>query len=336
MATALFRLLGSEQKSTAALAINQTNTTIASKIIAGASYLGVVDASEIGGIAVDYSGNIFVADKAQHVILRISEGGTVKVVAGLAGTSGINGTTTVTAAAARFNAPTGIAVAPNGDVYVADSGNNQIRVIRGGKVGVVAGDGAGVSGFVTGTGGSAKFSNPVDVAVDKSGNIYVADKGNHSIRKIVNGGKVIKLAGTASGDGSNCLVTTAALFTSPEGVEVDNSGNVWVLDSGNDKIKKITPRGFVYYMSGSTDGKAKGTTSYTSQFKSLRGISIDSSGNIYVVDRNASSGSRVLRLDTEGKVFVVADMAGSSSYDDGIVGISVSPSGKLFIATDAT
>ncbi len=336
MSISLFKVTGGENKATAALAVNFTDAIVATKVIAGSAYLGTKGSTNIGGVCVDNSGNIYVSDVSKHIILKISEGGQVKTVAGLANTSGRNGTTTVASTAARFNAPRGLACDKSGNIYVADTGNNQIRIIRGDRVGVIAGQGDGSSGFVDGVGGVASFNSPYDVAVDASNNIYVADRANHSIRKIVKGGSVMTWAGSTSGDGENVAITTAALFNAPESVDVDAAGVVYVADTGNDNIKKIVPRGWVYLHSGSTDGKAKGTTPFTAQYKNIKGIAVDSAGRLYVVDRNDAAGGRLLKLDQNGKASVMADFSGSSSYDAGLLAVAVSPAGKVFVATDAT
>ena len=335
MATSLFKVISSEVASTAAAAINYTDAMVTSKVVAGATYLAVVGSTDIGGVCVDQSGNIYLSDVTKHIILKVSEGGQVRVVAGVANTSGINGTLTVACTDARFNAPRGLACDKSGNIYVCDTGNNQIRVIRGDKVAVVAGNGNGTSGFADGVGGAATFNAPYDVCVNNTGVVYVADRGNNSIRRIIDG-TVTTWAGSSAGDAANVATTTAALFTTPETIDVDNSGNVYVGDTGNDKVKMIVPRGWVYCFSGSTDGKAIGADAFDTQFKSIKGLAVDKSGNVYVIDRNAVSGSRLLRLTQNGKANVIADLNSATSYNDALLGVAVSPAQKLFVVTDST
>lgn len=330
----VFRILSAQVASTAAAGINFTNTNISDKVVSGTLNLLTKGSTNIGGICTDSSGNLFITDQQQHMVLKVSEGGKVNIMAGVAGSSGNNGTTTVAGASARFNAPTGICCDKSGNIYVADTGNNQIRVIRpDGKVGVIAGNGNGTAGFTDGTFGAATFSAPRGIAVDKSGNLYVADTGNHSIRKIVKGGEVITWAGSETGDGENTAVTTRALFSSPRAVAVDNSGNVYVADTGNDKIKKIVPRGYVYLFSGSTDGKTLTASAYTQQYTYLNDVATDSSGCVYILDRN-TSGSRVLRLTQNGVAHTIIDTGAATTYDDVLSKLAVSPAGKLFIAVE--
>ena len=337
MANSIIRLTLSELASTGALGVNLTNADIVAKLEAGSAYLADKGGSAIGGVCTDYSGNIYVSDAAEHVILKVSEGGQVSVLAGSAGTSGRNGTLTKVAAGdARFNTPRGLACDKSGNIYVADTGNNQIRVIHEGFVSHLAGQGDGTSGFVDGVGATASFNQPVDVAVDRTGLVYVCDKGNHSIRR-VKGGSVLTLAGDSAGDQSNVAVTANDIFTSPEAIAVDNDGTLFVCDTGNYKVKMISPRGWVYWMSGSgVQGKAKGTTAYDGQYNDLRFTDVDNTGNLYVVDNNAGSGSRIILLDKNGVQNVVHDLAGATSYNDELLGVAVSPAGKLFaVVTEA-
>lgn len=333
MTIAIFKVTQAEGKSTPALACNYTNAMVEAKIVAGAEYLANKGASAIGGVCVDQSENVYISDSAQHIIVKVSEGGKVSVVAGVAGASGDNGTLTVAAATARFNAPQGLAMDRSGNLIVADTGNHQIRLITGGKVAVLAGGGDASSGYVSGAAHTARFNTPTDVAVLPNGDVVVCDKTNHAIRKI-KGGTVVTVAGGATGDAESVLATEEnEIFASPEAVDVDRNGNIWVVDTGNDKIKKIDQRGFVYLMGGNADGKRLGSTALTSEFKSLKGICVDPSGNVYVVDRNDTSGGRILRITQHADIGVVADFNESTSFDAGLLGIAASPAGKLFVVT---
>jgi sugar lactone lactonase YvrE len=192
------------------------------------------------GIAVGtISGNeiIYVADNGNNLIRKIVFPGVFTSVTTLAG-SGLTGFADGTGNAASFNNPTGVAIDTSGNVYVADCYNHLIRKITsGGEVTTLAG--SGTWGYSDGIGTAASFHNPYGVAVDASGNIYVADWGNHSIRKITSGGVVTTLAGSGSA-GSADGTGTAASFYWPAGVAVDTSGNVYVADSYTNLIRKIT------------------------------------------------------------------------------------------------
>ena len=179
-------------------------------------------------MAVDGSGNVYVADSGNYTIRKITPAGVVSTLAGLAGSSG---SADGTGSAARFYYPTGVAVDGSGNVYVADTGNYTIRKITpAGVVSTLAGL-AGSTGSADGTGSAARFYYPYGVAVDGSGNVYVADTGNYTIRKITPAGVVSTLAGTAGSSGSADGTGSAARFNYPTGVAVDGSGNVYVADS---------------------------------------------------------------------------------------------------------
>ena len=219
------------------------------------------------GVAVDASGNVYVADMSNNLIREISGG----VVSTLAGSAGVSGSTNGTGTAASFYLPHAVAVDSSGNVYVADTFNNLIREITPGGV---------VSTFA---GTSPTFYNPYGVAVDTAGNVYVGDSGNNLIRKITSGGVVTTLAGSGS-IGSVNGTGTAATFTFPTGVAVDTSGNVYVSDEGNNKVREITAGGVVSTLAGSgSSGSTNGPASSASFFI-LYGIAVDASGYVYVAD----------------------------------------------------
>jgi streptogramin lyase len=234
------------------------------------------------GVAVDASGNVYVADTYNHTIRKITPAGAVTT---LAGTAGLSGSADGTGSAARFWYPYGVAVDGSGNVYVADTRNYTIRKITpAGVVTTLAGT-AGARGSADGTGSAARFANPYGVAVDGSGNVYVADTDNDTIRKITPAGVVTTLAGTAGSVGSADGTGSAARFYFPEGVAVDASGNVYVADSYNSTIRKITPAGVVTTLAGTAgaSGSADGTGS-AARFSGPRGVAVDGSGNLYVAD----------------------------------------------------
>jgi sugar lactone lactonase YvrE len=196
------------------------------------------------GVAVDAAGILYVADAMNATIRKITPDGTVST---LAGAAGVPGDADGVGGAARFNFPTGIAT-DNRQIYVADCYNHTIRRIAlDGVVTTVAGS-AGISGGNDGTGIYALFNQPAGVAVDPAsdaGGFYVADTGNGTIRRVMPGGAVTTLAGVAGIAGFGDGTGGNALFNQPRGLVVDGNRNLWVVDTGNGAIRKVTPNGVV-------------------------------------------------------------------------------------------
>ncbi|QDQ84086.1 hypothetical protein FNZ07_23470 [Paraburkholderia megapolitana] len=308
-------------------------STFAGSLASGATD-GTGSAASFNGpaaVATDAIGNVYVADSNNNTIRKITPAGVVTTLAGSATAGSTNGT----GAAASFNGPFGVAVDANGNVYVTDSNNNEIRKITAaGVVTTLAGSGA--VGSADGTGAVASFSNPNGVAVDASGNVYVADSGNNKIRKITPAGVVTTLAGAGaagSADGSG----PAASFNFPGGVAVDGAGNVYVADVSNNEVRKITPAGVVTTLAGSPALGSTDSTGSSASFNGLFGISVDASGNLYVADSN----NNLIRKVTPAGV--VTTLAGSTksgsangigsavSFNDPL-GVAVDTSGNLYVA----
>ena len=194
------------------------------------------------GLTRDGSGNYYVADQTNHTIRKISASG---VVTTLAGTAGQSGSVDGTGAAARFNLPTGITCNAQGDLYVSDLGSHLIRkVTTAGVVTTLAGQ-AGVSGSTDGSGTAARFFKPAGLAIDSAGNVYVADMGNSTLRKISASGVVSTLAGLPTIDGLMDGTGSNAWFAEPQGLTLDSAGNIYVADTANAVLRKVTPEGLV-------------------------------------------------------------------------------------------
>ena len=238
--------------------------------------------SHPSGVAVDSVGNVYVADFLFCTIRKITSAG---VVTTFAGSWQYSGSANGTGSAARFSYPSGVAVDSAGNVYVADSGNNTIRKITSARVVTTLAGSWQYSGSADGTGSAARFYSPYGVAVDSAGNVFVADTGNYTIRKITPAGVVTTLAGLAGSSGSADGTGNAARFDSPNSVAVDSAGNVYVTDRDNNTIRKITSAGVVTTLAGvaGNSGSADGIGS-TVRFRSPCNIAVDSAGKIYVAD----------------------------------------------------
>ena len=306
-------------------------------VIAGLIGLSLKGSTSLASACTDYSGNIYVTDPIKHIVLKITESGNVINLAGLSGTSGNNGSTTVTCVNARFNHPTGIACGKNGDLYVCDTGNHQIRKISNNSVSLVAGAPTPTSGTADGT--AARFNSPYGIDIDNSGVIYVADTGNHAVR-VIRGGVVSTIAGSQGVVGNAPVwsqMTTAqgingtdARFNSPYALAVDASGYVFVCDSNNHVIKRIDPAGRVRIFSGTgTYGRHTGI-SKSSTYQDLRYIDVNRSQEIYVMDYNEAGPSRVVMIDREGTSHSVIDWNGTATgqYASSVV---CNPAGHLIV-----
>jgi hypothetical protein len=234
------------------------------------------------GIAVGAAGNLFVGEEIGHTIRKVTKAGAVTTLAGLADNPG---SADGTGSAARFTAPVSVAVDAARNVFVADRGNNTIRkVTNAGVVTTLAGV-AGVVGSVDGTGSAARFNQPYGVAVDTAGNVLVADTGNSTIRKVTSAGVVTTLAGTTGVTGSVDGTGSAARFNQPAGVAVDTAGNVFVADSENCTIRKVTSAGVVTTLAGLAGSldSINGTGS-VARFITPIGIAVDTAGKLFVAE----------------------------------------------------
>ena len=243
-------------------------------------------------VAVDQAGNVYVAELGNNRIRKIDTSGNVTTLAGN-GTQGYADGTGSASGTAEFNGPAGVAVDSRGNVYVADLGNQRIRTIdASGSVKTLAGNGD--AGYVDGTGGAngtAEFYGPNGIAVDDSGHVYVADVDNNRIRQIDSSGNVTTLAGNGYGsprsggfvDGTGGANGTAEFF-SPWVIAVDRGGNVYVGDTGNNRLRKIDPCGNVTTLAGNgTAGDVDGTGGATgmAELWGPYGVAVDAAGNVY-------------------------------------------------------
>lgn len=262
------------------------------------------------GIAVDSSGNVYIADAGNNQIRKISSSGAVTLLAGSRSKGSADGTGT----AASFNSPFGIAVDSSGNIYVADTLNSMIRKIS--PTGVVSTIGAKNTG---------KFSQPEGIAVDSNGNVYVSEISSNSVLKITPTGVISTLAGNYAARGSSDGTGTSATFNNPKGIAVDSSGNVYVADTNNSALRKITPSGVV--------------TTIASSLGSISNVAIDGSGNIYISDHTDGAvrkltlpGPSVSLLVSSGVLRKLPSFNSAWQTTNKPFGLTVNSAGTLFVS----
>ncbi len=292
------------------------------------------------GIAVDGIGSLFVTDLADNTIRKITSEGVVTTFVGsprLSGNLGLSGSVDGVGSVVRFNGLTGIARDGSGTLYVTEYNNHTVRKITpAGVVTTLAGS-PEIEGSVDGTGSAARFHNPCGIAVDGSGTLYVADTGNHTVRKITPAGVVTTVAGTPGVYGTADGTGNTARFRAPDSIAVDGSGTLYVSDWGSFTIRKITSAGVVTTLAGSPNaqGSADGAGS-AARFFYPKGITVDGNGNLFVCDQ---SNSTIRKITPAGVVTTVAGSPGvtGSADDAGAAwGSRITASTVVEIVTDHT
>ena len=295
------------------------------------------------GLAVDGSGNLYVADVGNHRIRKVSPSGIITTVAGN-GTGGYSGDSGLATSAGI----TPLSVTPDGvgNLYIADGDNNRIRKVSPtGVITTVAGTGTfGFSGDA-GPATSAKLYGPAGLAVDGSGNLYVADAGNHRIRRVSPSGIITTVAGTGdygySGDGGPA---TSAKLYGPVGLAFDGSGNLYFADTNNYRIRKVSVSGIITTAAGNGAAGYSGDNgpATSAQLKLPCGIAVDGLGNLYIADYG---NDRIRKVSPSGIITTVAG-DGNSGYGgdggpatkallEGPTDVAVDGSGALYIADQA-
>jgi sugar lactone lactonase YvrE len=281
------------------------------------------------GVAVDTSGNIYIADYVNHRIRKVTKSsGIISTVAGN-GESFFSGDGEL-ATSARLNQPFGVAVDASGNVYIVDYANVRIRkVTNPGSLGIISTvAGNGEYGY-TGDGvlaTSARLDNPTGVAVDASGNIYIADSQNHRIRKVTKSDGMISTVAGNGGNGysGNGVLATSAQLSYPYGVAVDALGNIYIVDSGSQRVQKVTPgsSGIISTVAGNGESgySGDGEIATSARLNQPFGIAVDASGNIYIADTHNNR----IRLVTKS-TGIISTVAGDGTLDfSGDQGLAIS------------
>ena len=275
---------------------------------------------DLYGVTANPDGNLYVVDASACTVRKITPAG---VVTTLAGSPGVEDSADGVGSAARFRIPIFSAVDSAGVLYIADQNNHTIRkVTTAGVVTTLAGL-PGSSGHVDGIGAAARFASPTGIAVDGAGTVYVSDSSSNTIRKISPAGSVTTVAGTAFAAGSSDGPGASALFRVPLAVATDAAGNVYVSDTQNRTIRKITPAGNVSTLAGSAG--LSGTVDATgaaARFEEPLGLTADAAGNVYVADSN-----NIRKISPAGAVTSVG------SYPKSMRGVTLISQTQLAVTT---
>ncbi len=293
------------------------------------------------GVAVDGSGALYIADNRNHRIRKVDAAGLITTAAGT-GAYGYNGDD-IAATAAHLNDPRGVAVDGSGALYIADWGNGRIRKVDpAGLISTVAGNGEHGYGGDGGPATAAQINSPYGMAADDSGNLYIADLGNHRIRKVGPAGVISTAAGTGErGYGGDGGAATAARLYYPFSIAADGSGALYIADSENHRIRKVDAAGVVSTAAGNGEWgySGDGGAATAAQITSPEGVAVDGSGNLYIAD---SGNNCIRKVDTAGIITTVAGTGTEGYSGDGATataaqlaspqGMAVDGSGNLYIA----
>jgi trimeric autotransporter adhesin len=297
------------------------------------------------GVSLDAGGNLFVADLNNNRVRTVNAAGVITTLAGT-GTAG-NGGDSGPAARAQLRSPSDVLVDPSGNVFIADSTNFKIRKITpAGGISTVAG--SGTSGFSGDNGAAiaAQFNRPMGLAMDAAGSLYIADLNNQRIRKLTPDGRVITIAGNGtaglSGDGGPA---TSAQLNTPYGVAIDASGNLFIADTNNHCIRKVTPAGVISTivgMGGIAGFSGDGGQALYAQLNAPAGVAVDLAGNLFIADTN---NSRIRMVNVAGIITTIAGTGANGFRGDGGPAnsawlsqprhLTVDPAGNLFIVDAA-
>jgi uncharacterized protein (TIGR03437 family) len=293
----------------------------------------VAQLNNAAGVALDSSGNLFVADTLNHRVRKISPAGVITTVAGtgVEGISGDGGPAT----SAQLDSPMGVAVAGSGVLYIADTGNNRIRMVAAnGVIFTLAGNGNAAFYGDGGQGAFASVHAPQGVAVDINGDVLVADTGNQRIRRITADLTIHTVAGNGgqgySGDGG---AATSAQLNLPAGVAVDSAGNIYVADTGNNRLRAISPLGNIFNVAG---------TGTAAALSAPQGVAVDAADDLFIAD---TGHNQIREIPSGGQLTTIAGTGNCCYSGDGgspttaalnlPQGLAVDASGNLFIADSA-
>jgi uncharacterized protein (TIGR03437 family) len=299
-----------------------TITTVAGNGTIGFSGDGSAgNAAQLNGpfsAALDSSGNLYIADQFNHRIRMVDTSGNITTVAGN-GTPGYTGDGGA-ATSAELNDPQGVVVDSSGNIYIADTANNAVRKVSGGKITSIVGNPGGSAGY-TGDGGQgtvAQVFHPAALALDSAGNLFIADTSNEAIRKLnLSSGIISTVAGQGGpGFGGDGGQATRAQISNPQGLAFDSAGNLYIADTTNNRIRMVAPDGIITTAAGSSSSgfAGDGGAATKARLNSPKGVAVDSAGNLFILD---TFNNRVRVVATYGTIYTVAGSGATGAGGDG-------------------
>lgn len=290
-------------------------------------------------LTFDTAGNLYISDAANHRVRKITPAGVISTAAGtgVAGFSGDGGA----AASAQLNSPQGLTADADGNVYIADSGNNRIRkLLPNGTLISIAGNGNASYYGDGGPADAASLHDPHGIYSAGGGHIYIADTGNQRIRQLLPDGTITTVAGSGGqGPGGDGGAATSAQLNLPMGVALDGAGNIYIADQGNNRVREVTPNGTISTLAGSAAyGIGDGGPATAAQLDAPASVAVDAAGNVYLSDTGHNrvrevSGGTITTLAGTGNCCYGGDggPAGSAQLN-APGGLFVDSSGRVYVA----
>ena len=285
------------------------------------------------GVATDAAGNLYIVDRLNNRIRKVDSAGVISTIAGTGerGLGGDGGPATD----ARLDLPEGVATDSAGNLYIADSVNHRIRKVdSAGTISTIAGTGERGLGGDGGPATDARLDLPRGLAADGAGNLYIADRQNHRIRKVDSTGTITTVAGGggrgALGDGGPA---TEAWLIRPNGVAVDGTGNLYFTESGSARIRKVDAAGIISTIAGTGERGfgGDGGPATDAQLHFPYGVALDAAGNLYFADTN---NNRIRKVDSAGVISTIAGTGERGFGGDGGPAVQAQFTGPRGLATD--
>jgi len=304
--------------------VRKVNSTGTIQTMAGDGYLNAVGdfgtatnavLYQPSAVSLDTAGNLYIADTGTQRVRQVSPGGTIITVAGT-GTASAS-TDKIASVTASLNFPMGVGVDAGGNLLISDTQNQRVREVTAGIIQTVAGTGIAGLGNANQLASQTQLNNPRNTCMAPSGTMYVADTGNHRVLSVPKSQLSTVALGTGapgfSGDGAQAWI---AQVSQPSACAVDATGNLYVADTGNNRIRKVTPAGIVTTVAGTSVAGSAGDEgpANVAQLNGPRGVAVDGNGNLFIGD---TGNNRIREITADGVIHTIAGQSGAGFLGDG-------------------